>query len=103
MLRAGMAMARQNNLDFHFLGAGHGGIEVAGLKPEQHPISVWLELWVPDGAVMVLHLPPVQLQNQPATRYQPFIFSAAMRALTTQETLIPAAAGLDVAHANEGL
>src|SRR5437879_5480209 len=99
MHRAGMAMARQNNLDFHFLGAGHGGVEVAGLKPEQHPISVWLEIGVSDGAVMVLDLPAVQLQDQPAIRYQPLILGAAVRALTTQETLIPAAAGLDVAHA----
>jgi len=103
MLCARMAMAWQDDLNLHFLGAGHGGVEVPDFKPEQHAISVWLGLWISDGAVMMLHFPPVQLQNQLAVRYQPLILNAAMRALTTQEPLIPAAAGLHVAHANQGL
>jgi hypothetical protein len=98
-----MAMAWQDNLDFHFLATGNGRIEVVDLKPQKHAVSVWLGIWVPDGAVMVLYLPPVQLQNRPAVRDQPFILSTAMRALTTQETLIPATARLDITHANERL
>ena len=96
-------MAWQDNLDFHFLCTGNVRVEVVDLKPQKHAVSVWLNILIPDGAVMVLHFPPVQLQNRPTMRDQPFILRATMRALTTEETLIPATARLDITNANEGL
>jgi hypothetical protein len=45
----------------------------------------------------------VQLENQPAVRYKPFVLRPAMPALTAKEPLIPATARFDVAHADEWL
>jgi hypothetical protein len=61
-------MARLDNLDFHFLSACNCRVEVVELKPEKHPVSVGLEIWVTERTVMVLHIPPVQLKDEPATR-----------------------------------
>jgi hypothetical protein len=61
------------------------------------------EVWVADGTVVVLHIPTVQLKNQPAARNEPLILGAAVAALTAEETLIPATARLNVTHANERL
>lgn len=96
-------MARHDNLDFQSFGTGNGRVEVVHLKPQKHAISVWLNVRVSDGAMLVLHFPPVQLQNQPAMRNQTFIFRAAVRALATQKMLIPATARFDITHADEGL
>jgi hypothetical protein len=52
---------------------------------------------------MMLHIPAVQLKNQPAVRNEPLVLRAAMAALTAKEALIPATARLNIAHANERL
>jgi len=96
-------MAWQDNLGVHRLGARNGCVEVVDLKPQEHAVSVWLKTGIPDGAVMVLHIPSVQLQDQPSSRDQPFILTATVRALTTQQTLIPATARLNITHADQGL
>jgi hypothetical protein len=96
-------MTRHDNLDVHFLGAGNSGVEIVDLKPQEHAISVWLKVGIPDVAMMVLHVPSVQLQDQPTVRNQPFILGTAMCALTTKQTLIPATARFDITHANEWL
>jgi hypothetical protein len=96
-------MARLDDLGLHILSAGKCRVEVVEFKPQQHAVSVWLKIWIPDGTVVVLHIPSVQLKNQPATRYEPLILGPAVRALTVKEPLIPVTARLDVAHANEGL
>ncbi len=96
-------MAGHDNLSVHFLGASSGRFEVLDLKPQEHAISIRLKIGISDGAMMVLHVPAVQLQNQSALRNQPFILGAAVCALTTQQALIPAAARFDITHANEWL
>lgn len=53
--------------------------------------------------MLVFHIPPVQLKNQPVTRNQPLILATAMPTLATKETLIPAAARFNIPHANKGL
>jgi len=57
-------MAGQNHLDVQFLGAGRCRFKVVQLEPQQNAVSVWLEIRIPDGAVMVLHVPTVQLKHE---------------------------------------
>jgi hypothetical protein len=90
-----IAMTGFDDLNFHLLGAGHGGIEVVEFEPEEHAIR--------RSAVMVLDVPLVQLEDQCATRNQSLIFRRAVRALATEEALVPSAASFDITHANEGL
>ncbi len=96
-------MAWHDDLSLQVRRAGHGRIEVLEFKPQEHAVPVWLDVRISDATMMMLHLPSVQLQDQPAPRYQSLIILAAMRALTAEETLIPATARLDIAHANQGL
>ncbi len=96
-------MAWHDHLCLQVLSANNGRVEVVEFKPQEHAISVWLDVWISDTTMMMLHIPSVQLKNQPAMRNEPFILTAAMRALTAKETLIPATARLDIAHANERL
>jgi len=56
-------MTRQDDLRMQFCGAGHRGIEIVRFKPEEHAVSR-RETGIADGAVVVLHIPPVQLQDQ---------------------------------------
>lgn len=96
-------MARHDHLGLQFPCARRCRVEVVEFKPEQHAISVRRDLWISDAAVMVLHIPVVQLKNQPAARDQPLILLPAMRTLTAEQTLIPATACLDVPDANKRL
>ncbi len=102
-MRANVVIARQDNFDFHFSGTSNDRIEVVDFKPQKHAISVWLNTWVADGTMVMLHFPTVQLQNELAVRDQPFIFGATMRALPTEKMLIPATARFNITHANKGL
>ena len=97
------AMARFDDLSFHLFRTCNSGIEVVEFKPQEHAISVWLDVWISDTAMMMLHILSVQLKNQPAVRNQPLILRAAMRTLTAKETLIPATARFNIAYANKGL
>ena len=89
-----------NHLDLHLLGAGDGRIEIVNLEPQEHAVSVRLEIRIADRAMIVFHVPSMQLQHELPVRNKPFVFGAAVRALTTEQTLIPATAGLDIVHAN---
>ncbi len=60
-----VAMARENDLRPEFRSANNGVIEIADLKPQEHAIS-WCEFWIADRAVMVSHVPVVQLEKQSA-------------------------------------
>jgi hypothetical protein len=79
-----MAMPRQDDFDFHFLGPVHGRVKIVNLEPQKHAISVWLGIWVADGAVMVLHFPPVQLQDQSVTHDQSLLANAPKTLSTTE-------------------
>jgi hypothetical protein len=96
-------MPGKNHFDLHFLGAGHCRIEVVNLKPQEHPVSVGLEIRIADRAVMVPHVPSVQLKDQSIVQNKTLILGAAMCTSTTKQTLIPATARLDIVHANERL
>ena len=96
-------MAWHDDLSLQVLSASNGRVEVLEFKPQEHAISVWRDVWVSDATMMMLHIPSVQLKNQPAVGYEPLILTSAMRTLTAEEMLIPATARFDIAHANKGL
>lgn len=96
-------MPGHDHLDLHFFGPGHCRVEVVNLKPEKDAISIGFVIWITDRTVMVLHLPLVQLKDQPTIQDQAFILRTAMRTLTAKQALIPLAAQFDIAHANQRL
>lgn len=96
-------MAWHYDLRFQVLSACNGRVEVVEFKPQEHAISVWGEVWISDATMMMVHVPSVQLKNQPAVPFEPLIIRAAMRTLTAKETLIPATTRFNITHANEGL
>jgi len=67
-----IAMPRHNDFDSHFRNSSHCRVEVVNLKPQKHAISVRLGVGIADWAVMVKHLPSVQLHDQSVMRNQPF-------------------------------
>ena len=96
-------MAWQHNHWFHFPDPRHRGIEVVDLEPEEHAVAVRLIVAVTDWPVMMFNLEMVELENQGAVRNEPFVVRAAVRALTTEQALIPPAAGFDVGDGDERL
>jgi hypothetical protein len=95
-------MAREDDLRLQLRGPGDSRVEVANFKPQEHTVSR-REVGIADGTVMMLHIPAVQLKNQLPVRNEPLILRAAMATLTAKETLIPATARLNIAHANKRL
>src|SRR5271167_583987 len=77
-------MARQDDLDSHLLGACYRRINVVDLEPQQHAIAGRFVVWIADGAVIVLDLPAVQLQHQPARDNQALVIRTAMLALAME-------------------
>jgi hypothetical protein len=57
-------MARQHDLDAHFDSALHYRVEVIHPEPEQHTIALGSVGAIADGAVMMLDLKAVQLQDE---------------------------------------
>ena len=47
-------------LGIYDLRTDYGGVEIINLKPQEHLVSLWLKIWIPDRTVMVLNLPFVQ-------------------------------------------
>jgi hypothetical protein len=86
-----IAMARQNDLRLELCSADNGRVEVVDFKPQEDPVAR-NELWIADWAVMMLHIPAMQLKYQPAVRNQPLILRPAVPTLTA-----------NIAHANKWL
>jgi hypothetical protein len=97
-----IAMAGQKDLRLQVHSSGYGRVEVVDFKPQEHTISM-RKVSVANGTVMMLHVPTVQLKNQPALRNEPLILGAAMVTLASKETLIPETACLNVSDTNQGL
>jgi len=95
-------MARQDNLRLEFLSTNYGGVKVLDLKPQQDSISM-SQFRIPNGAVMMIDVPAVQLQEQLAMRHQLLVLASAMAALASQEPLVPATARFNISNTNEGL
>jgi len=62
MVRARISMRGMSHLDLHFPGASDSRIEIVDFKPEEHAISM-RQILVADWAVIVSHVPAVQLQD----------------------------------------
>jgi hypothetical protein len=62
-------MPRLHDLYSHLHCPHHGGIKVVDLNPKQHTIPLRLGGRITNWAVMMLHIPPVQLENQPIAGY----------------------------------
>ena len=77
-------VARQDDLDSHFLGACYCRINVLNLEPQQHTIAGRLVVWIADEAVIVRDFPTVQLQHQPAGNNKALVIRTAMRALAME-------------------
>jgi hypothetical protein len=53
--------------------------------------------------MVMVDLEAVELKDELAVPDQTLVLPSAVRAVTTQEPLVPSAARLDVGHRNEGL
>lgn len=79
-----------------------GGIEIIHFKPQEGTVTGW-NVWVTNRAMMMVRVPPVQLQYEAPLRDQSLIMRTTMGAPAVKETLIPSAAGFNIAHANQWL
>ena len=89
-------MSWQHDLGFQFLGSRNRVVEVVELEPEQDAVAVWFVRWIPDRQVVVLDLEAMELKNQVAVGNKPIVLGSAVGALTSQQTLVPAAARFNV-------
>jgi hypothetical protein len=101
--RRWIAVAGHHHLHSHRLSACHRGVEVVNLEPQQDTVSVGCGFRVTDGAMVVVHLPAMQLQDQPVTSDEPLIIGSPMRAPAAEELLIPSTARLHVPDTDERL
>ena len=53
-----------NHLNLHLRGARDSRLEIIELEPQEHAVSVRLMIGIADRAVIVFHVPSVQLQHQ---------------------------------------
>ena len=96
-------MTGQHDLCAHFGSALHCRVEVIHLEPEQHTISVGSVGAIAEGAVMMLDLKAVQLQDELAILHHLLILPAAVSSAAVQQALIPPAAGFNIRDADERL
>ena len=98
-----VAVTRHNHLDGHLVGALDDGVEVVDLEPEQETVAIGFVVAIGDGAVVVLGLEAVELQDELVVEAETLVVRAAVVAAQAEEALIPAAAGFDVSDGDEGL
>src|SRR5262245_62439907 len=96
-------MTRHNHLNSHPLRSCDRRIDVIDLEPQQHTISGRFVNGIADRSVMMLYIPPVELQYQLARANEALVIRPAMRTLTIEQLLIPSAARFNIAHANQWL
>jgi hypothetical protein len=51
----------------------------------------------------MLDVPAMELENEAIAQHQPLVVRASVATLATQETLVPAAARLNIVDADQGL
>ena len=73
----GIPVPRPENVGLQLLRPRPGRVKVIDFKPEQHPVAR-RQVGVPEGAVMVLHVPAVELEHQPATLHQPLVVRTSL-------------------------
>src|SRR5262249_31011888 len=77
--------------------------EIIDFKPQKDTIAVGLGVRIADWAMVMLNLPIVKLEDQAALRDEPFIFWPAVRALTTEQCLVPATTLFHIAYCDQWL
>lgn len=96
-------MPGHHDLSFQLVNSFDALIEIVHFVPEQKPVSVWLAVRICDGAVVMLDLEGVKLENESSVRRdQAFVLAAAMIASTPEQLLVPAAAALHIGEAIRG-
>ena len=95
-------MAWENDFGFRLESTRMSGVEIVHFEPQERAVS-GRNVWIANGAVMIVPVPAVQLKNEAPLRNEPLIIRSTMGALAVEQMLIPAAAGLDIADANERL
>lgn len=98
-----VAVTGHDDLHSHRFGADHGCVEIGNFKPKQHSVAVGLDIWITNGAVVMLDLPPVKLKDQSAVDDEALVLRPAVGAPAAEQLLIPAAARLNVFDADERL
>lgn len=98
-----ITVARLDDFGSQFFSAGDGGVKIVDLKPKQDAVAVWLQVGIGDRAVMMVDAPVMQLEYQLAVHDEPLIFRAAVSAFAPEQSLIPAARGLNIVYADERL
>jgi hypothetical protein len=96
-------MARLHHVHVHVGRASDSGIDIIDLEPEKDTVAIWSGLRITNPPVVVLDVPPVQLEDQCTVGNEPLVFAAAVVAPAAQEALVPSAARLDIAHADQRL
>lgn len=96
-------MAWQNHLYVHLFSTLHNRVEVLHLKPKQHAVAVRFIGTIPDSTVLMLGLKAVQLKDELSILHQLLVVAATMRPATSEQSLIPPAAGFDIRDTDERL
>src|SRR4051812_20312308 len=94
---------RQEDFGSQHLGPCDRRIDVLDLEPQQYAVARRPVIGVADPPVMVLHLPPVQLQHKLPRGDQALVVRPAVVAPAVEQPLIPPAACFDVIYANQWL
>ncbi len=91
-------------LHAHGFRSCRGSIEILHLEPQEDAVSVGLKRRIADGSMVMLDIPSVELEDQPMVVInKALVFSTAVRASASEQTLIPAARRFDVINANQWL
>jgi hypothetical protein len=96
-------VTRQDHFGPECFDAFQRRLEIIHLKPQQQSVPWRQILRIADAPVMMFLLPPVQLQDEFAVQFEPLVIRSAMRAPHAKQPLIPAAAGLHIADADQRL
>jgi hypothetical protein len=98
-----ISMARQHHFGLEFACSECGGLKIIDFKPKKDSVaSAWI-IDITNPSVMVILLPPVQLQHQSSVDFKSLIVWATMRTVAVQKPLVPPTTGFDIICANQRL
>jgi hypothetical protein len=96
--RWGITVPWHENVRLHLLGTRHCCFEIVDLKPKQNTVSIGSVARVANRIMVVTDLKFVQLQYEDAVYGKSLVFRATMRTRAAKQSLVPAAARLDIRH-----
>lgn len=96
-------MGSKDDLRLQLRRTGDRGIEFVRFEPEQQAVSVRLRVGIADWPVMMFDFPMVELENELPARDQPLVLRTAVRALASEQPLIPTAARFDIMDGDQRL